>query len=134
MLNSLAEEKLQTSLRCLSKRGKFLEIGKFDLESENSLHLELFRREASFHGVYLDYFFNTDITKTLLIIDLIKEGIKDGSVKPLVRTYFKEHEIESAFRFMAAGKHIGKVLINIRPEERNACVQTPIKRINAIPR
>jgi fatty acid synthase len=37
VLNSLSEEKLQASVRCLAPRGRFLEIGKFDLISNNSI-------------------------------------------------------------------------------------------------
>ena len=37
ILNSLAEEKLQASLRLLAQRGRFLEIGKFDLSQNSSL-------------------------------------------------------------------------------------------------
>ena len=37
VLNSLAEEKLQASVRCLAAGGRFLEIGKFDLENNNYL-------------------------------------------------------------------------------------------------
>lgn len=37
VLNSLAEEKLLASVRCLAKGGRFLEIGKFDLANNNPL-------------------------------------------------------------------------------------------------
>ena len=37
VLNSLAEEKLLASVRCLAKGGRFLEIGKFDLSNNNPL-------------------------------------------------------------------------------------------------
>jgi len=37
ILNSLAEEKLQASVRCLAPRGRFLEIGRFDIDSNNPL-------------------------------------------------------------------------------------------------
>ena len=37
VLNSLAEEKLQASLRCLAQHGRFLEIGKFDLSNNTPL-------------------------------------------------------------------------------------------------
>jgi len=37
VLNSLAEEKLQASVRCLAPGGRFLEIGKFDLDNNNRL-------------------------------------------------------------------------------------------------
>jgi fatty acid synthase len=37
ILNSLAEDKLQASLRCLAKDGRFLEIGKLDLSNNSPL-------------------------------------------------------------------------------------------------
>jgi fatty acid synthase len=37
ILNSLSEEKLQASLRCLANGGRFLEIGKFDLANNSPL-------------------------------------------------------------------------------------------------
>lgn len=37
ILNSLSEEKLQASMRCLAKGGRFLEIGKFDLSNDNPI-------------------------------------------------------------------------------------------------
>jgi fatty acid synthase len=39
VLNSLSEDKLQASLRCLATNGRFLEIGKFDMSQNNSLGL-----------------------------------------------------------------------------------------------
>lgn len=37
VLNSLAGEKLEASLRCLSMHGRFLEIGKYDLSQNTNL-------------------------------------------------------------------------------------------------
>jgi NADPH:quinone reductase-like Zn-dependent oxidoreductase len=37
VLNSLSEDKLQASVRCLAPRGRFLEIGKFDLMNNNTI-------------------------------------------------------------------------------------------------
>lgn len=41
-------------------------------------------------------------------------------MKPLRSVIFEAHEIESAFRLMAAGKHIGKVLLKIRDNNQKA--------------
>lgn len=48
VLNSLSEEKLLASVRCLATGGRFLEIGKFDL-ANNSMLGKLIR---AFHSVY----------------------------------------------------------------------------------
>jgi NADPH:quinone reductase-like Zn-dependent oxidoreductase len=37
VLNSLSEEKLQASVRCFAPGGRFLEIGRFDLENNSRL-------------------------------------------------------------------------------------------------
>lgn len=46
VLNSLADDKLQASVRCLAKHGRFLEIGKLDLS--NNSPLGNFRVNVSF--------------------------------------------------------------------------------------
>ena len=54
VLNSLAGEKLQASIRCLGKGGKFLEIGKFDMENNTKIGLSNFLNELSFHAIMVD--------------------------------------------------------------------------------
>jgi len=47
VLNSLAEEKLQASVRCLAQSGRFLEIGKFDLAANNPLGTMIFLKRSN---------------------------------------------------------------------------------------
>lgn len=65
---------------------------------------------------------------------MLHHGICNGSVKPLTRICFQSNEIEKAYRFMDGGKHIGKVLINIRSEEEELLAKPSMKLIEAIPR
>ncbi|PNF15231.1 hypothetical protein B7P43_G14038, partial [Cryptotermes secundus] len=133
VLNSLSDEKLQASLRCLAIGGRFLEIGKADLVNNKQLGMEIFLKETSFHGVMLDFLFSASSEKKKVLCDLIVEGIKSGAVKPLVRNVFAEDEVEQAFRYMAAGKHIGKVLLKIRQEEDKKLVVPSPRFIQASP-
>ncbi len=57
VLNSLAEEKLLASLRCLGKGGKFLEIGKFDMANDTKIGMSHFLKELSFHSIMVDKLF-----------------------------------------------------------------------------
>lgn len=126
VLNSLSEDKLQASVRCLAPGGQFLEIGIFDISNDNSLCLDFIRKGASFHGVMLDKVFENVPQQKALIINLLKSGINNGSVKPLVRTAFDAEDFERAFRLVAGGNHIGKVVIKIRSEEaERICVPKP---------
>ncbi|XP_071649697.1 fatty acid synthase-like isoform X2 [Temnothorax longispinosus] len=117
VLNSLAEEKLQASVRCLANGGRFLEIGKFDMVSNNSLDISIFSKDISFHGILLDKLFYSNAEQKSRLWKTITEGIKDGAIKPLCRRVFERNEIEAAFRYMAAGKHIGKIIIRVCKEE-----------------
>ncbi|KAL0867964.1 hypothetical protein ABMA27_008631 [Loxostege sticticalis] len=135
VLNSLSDEKLHASVRCLCYRGRFLEIGKFDISNNTPIGMYFFLKETSFHGIMLDYIFdqNEDFRKRLQ--DLLLSGIESGAVRPLTYCTFEKHEVETAFRYMAAGKHIGKVIIKIRDEERT---HRPVKPthlpVDAVPR
>lgn len=110
VLNSLAEDKLQASVRCLGYRGRFLEIGKFDMTVNNQLGLDIFLKEISFHAVILDaiiFGFKRKVQEE--IHHFINKQIVERNIKPLVRKCFEKNQLEEAFRYMAAGKHIGKV-------------------------
>lgn len=134
VLNSLAEEKLQASLRCLKKGGVFLEIGKFDLASDSPFHMELLKKEASFHGIMLDQLMEGSIKAKQKLKYLIMEGIRSGAIKPLSRTVFKKNQIKEAFRFMAGGRHFGKVVFNIREEESEINAKPKKKTMNGLGR
>ncbi|CAH1399526.1 unnamed protein product [Nezara viridula] len=136
VLNSLAEDKLQASVRCLAQGGRFLEIGKLDLSNNSPLGMSILLKNTTVHGILLDALMGkgSHNLEKVEVAKLMREGIKSGAVKPLPHTTFNRDELEQSFRFMATGKHIGKVLLKIRDEE-------PIKKslpkkeiINAIPR
>ncbi|KAM4844089.1 fatty acid synthase [Thomomys bottae] len=122
VLNSLAEEKLQASVRCLAQHGRFLEIGKFDLSNNHPLGMAVFLKNVTFHGILLDALFEDASADWREVSALLQAGIRQGVVQPLQRTTFSKSRVEDAFRYMAQGKHIGKVLIQVREEEQDAVV------------
>ncbi|XP_034666101.1 fatty acid synthase [Drosophila subobscura] len=134
VLNSLSEEKLQASIRCLALNGRFLEIGKFDLSNNTPMGMSVFLKNTSFHGILLDSVMEGEAEMQLLVARLVTEGIKSGAVQPLATTVFADKEIEKAFRFMASGKHIGKVVLQVRHEEEQKSALPKLRQINAIPR
>lgn len=48
----------QASVRCLTYRGRFLEIGKFDISNNTPIGMHFLLKETSFHGIMLDFIFN----------------------------------------------------------------------------
>ncbi|PRD27481.1 UNVERIFIED_CONTAM: Fatty acid synthase [Trichonephila clavipes] len=79
--------------------------------------MEVFEKNISFQGIVLDSLFGNkssvmDVKKEL--VQLIYDGIANGSVRPLNSIIFDYTEAERAFRYMASGKHIGKVVLKVR--------------------
>ncbi|XP_071556237.1 fatty acid synthase-like [Temnothorax nylanderi] len=118
VLNSLAEEKLIASVRCLAKNGRFLEIGKFDFISNNPLDMSMFQKGISFYGILLDNMCTGDHKYKSLLSKMVADGLEDGTIKPIQVTVFSKTEIEEAFRYMASGKHMGKIIINIQEKDK----------------
>ncbi|XP_065209086.1 fatty acid synthase-like [Planococcus citri] len=134
VLNSLSEEKLQASIKCLADSGSFLEIGKFDMIKNNFLELRHFLKNISFHSVQLDLIMHNDMKLLKELGERMQNMLNQGIIKPIKRIVFQANEVESAFRYMAAGKHMGKVLINIRNEESNIEAKPTLKYLKAKPR
>ncbi|KAJ3652400.1 hypothetical protein Zmor_018369 [Zophobas morio] len=120
VLNSLSEDKLQASVKCLARKGQFLEIGKYDLANDSTLNLLFMEKEASFHGILVDKLFDNAPKIISKVIKYMLEGIKVGFVKPLPRILFNASEVEDSYRYMMTGKHIGRILIKLRSEEDNS--------------
>lgn len=75
--------------------------------------MALFLKNVTFHGILLDALFEEGNQEWEEVSQLLKEGIIEGVVQPLKTTVFKREQVEEAFRYMAQGKHIGKVLLQV---------------------
>lgn len=100
VLNSLAADKLQASVRCLAEGGRFLEIGKLDLSNDSALGMSVFLKNTTFHGILLDALFDADAEDSdkAAVVRCVTEGIAAGAVQPLPATVFSDQQLEQAFR------------------------------------
>lgn len=64
-------------------------------------------------------------TEAAMLRHLMDEGLKRGVVKPLSRHVFEWNQAEEAFRFMATGKHVGKVLMRMRRQNGEPITASP---------
>jgi fatty acid synthase len=117
VLNSLTGDKLEAGFRCVSDDGRFVEIGKYDLQMNKQLGMFAFLRNISFMGVTADRMLYLISNAPQKFFNWLHENSNNGCIKPINRTVFKPTEAEQAFRYMTTGKHIGKILIKIRDEE-----------------
>lgn len=128
ILNSLSEDKMTASFRCLAPFGRFLEIGKYDLIMNSPFDVADFQDNKSYHSIciahLLDDAFNYKNSAAIQVMMRLKAmmsaGIASNEVRPIPSHIFDRDSIEEAFRFMASGKHMGKVLIQMRNEKSDS--------------
>lgn len=116
VLNSLAEEQLHASIRCLGRGGVFLEIGKFDLANDSKIGLGTFLKEVSFRSVLVDNLFSAGDNDKVQVYELVEKDLRNGIIQPLHSTVFEVNELEKAYRYLSTGKHVGKVVLKVREE------------------
>ena len=111
VLNSLAGEAIPMGLSCLAEFGRFIEIGKRDIYQNTRIPLWPMRRNASFHVVAMDAVFSGDEQLASELLHEIAELVEVGALSPPPFRSFPACRVDAAFRLMAQGKHVGKVVV-----------------------
>jgi acyl transferase domain-containing protein/NADPH:quinone reductase-like Zn-dependent oxidoreductase/SAM-dependent methyltransferase/acyl carrier protein len=112
VLNALAGEAIPMGLACLAEFGRFIEIGKRDVYQNSRIPLRPLRANASFHVVAMDSVFASDKSLTQEMLAEIADLIDRRALHPLPFRAFPANNVDAAFRLMAGGKHIGKVIVS----------------------
>lgn len=126
VLNSLSDDKLHASIRCLGQGGTFLEIGKFDLANDTKIGLGDFLKEISFRSVLVDNLFTANDDTLRGMYALVEKDLRSGIIQPLFATEFDVQDVEKAFRYMGTGKHVGKIVLKVR-DDPHSTFTVPIK-------
>ncbi|WP_263357616.1 type I polyketide synthase [Acidicapsa ligni] len=114
VLNSLAGPAIAAGLESLAPYGRFIEIGKRDIWENSKIGLNPFLRNRSFFAV--------DLAKSVedrraMVGELFGEVIalfEQGIFRALPVTVFPISQAGEAFRIMAQGKHMGKIILSMR--------------------
>lgn len=114
ILNSLSDELLHTSLKCMAPYGNFCEIGKYDITSNTKIGLKSLESNVSYHVIDLSYMFSSKKYSTVLS-DIMNTMIKKQNIlKPLEHEIYSIVDIKDALRFLGNGNHKGKVLLDMK--------------------
>jgi len=110
VLNSLADQFVDHSLQVTARNGRFLEIGKRGIwEPERVSSLD---RGIQYHIVdwSVDARDNPELVGSML--RELMAAVDQDELAPLPHRVFSLRESEAAFRFMAQGRHIGKIVLS----------------------
>lgn len=123
VLNSLAGDGMDQSLRILKPFGRFLELGKRDFYADSPLRLRPFRNNISYFGIDVDQLMKTRPALGQRLFLEMMQHFNDGSWRPLPFDMYPGAEVEAAFRTMQQSRHVGKVVIE--PPQANPVPPPP---------
>jgi acyl transferase domain-containing protein/acyl carrier protein len=118
VLNSLSGQAMELSLSTLRKFGRFVEIGKRDFfEGTRRLGLDHFQKALSFFAVDLKGLFeDRPAYGGAVLREVMSVFTEQGFAAPPHRVY-APGEVADAFRYMAQGRHIGKIIITFSGQQ-----------------
>ena len=120
VLGSVSAETRRLSLSLLRPLGRFIEIGKRDLELNAYLEMNNFRKALSFSAVDLEILGRSNPIRIRRILDTVFAALKDFPqvIKPVTPiTTFPPSQIETAMRTMQGRKHMGKIVIEAKDDD-----------------
>ncbi|MCK2145406.1 type I polyketide synthase [Streptomyces sp. WAC00276] len=108
VLNSLAGEFTDASLRLLPRGGRFLEMGKTDIRDAAEV-------AAAHPGVAYTAFdlMSLDPAHLQRMLTEVSRLLEEGAVAPLPYLSYDVREAPAAFRYMAQGRHTGKIVLTV---------------------
>ncbi|MBC8088314.1 MAG: SDR family NAD(P)-dependent oxidoreductase, partial [Phycisphaerae bacterium] len=109
VLNSLAGEFIPATVSCLSQAGRFVEIGKREILSDEEF--ARLRPQGKYFAVDLARLRTDRRDESGALFRGIMEQAATGLIGPLPIRAFSLNEASTAFRFMAQARHIGKIVL-----------------------
>lgn len=111
VLNSLAGDFITKSMDVLAPYGRFVELGKRDVYDDRRVGLRGFRNNISYFVVDLAAMLEEKPEYTGGLFREVMRAIEEERWVPLPVRRFMATETSDALQFMAAGRHIGKLVI-----------------------
>jgi len=113
VLNFLTGELMEKSLELLRFGGRFVELGKADILSNQRIGLGLFAKNISYSHVDLDHMSNYRPDLCLSLMGEVLALYEQGQLGPIRTTAFRAASVVEAFERMRTAEHIGKLVLNM---------------------
>ena len=110
VLNSLTSEGfIDASLACLAEGGRFVEMARRDILSEEEM--AAVRPDVAYAILELDVLKKTDPEWVGRVLRNVMERVSEGELKPIVHSRWPLAEAGAALGFMRSGRHMGKIVV-----------------------
>ena len=114
VLNSLTSEGfIDASLACLAQGGRFVELARRDILSEEEM--AAVRPDVGYDILELDVLKKTNPAWVGRVLRDVMARVATGELKPLVHSRWPLAEAGAALRFMRSARHLGKIVVTTQP-------------------
>ncbi|MCY3875651.1 MAG: SDR family NAD(P)-dependent oxidoreductase [Rhodobacteraceae bacterium] len=114
VLNSLTSEGfIDASLSCLAQDGRFVELARRDILSEEEM--AAVRPDVTYAILELDVLKKTDPAWVGRVLRDVVARLAAGELRPLVHSRWPLAEAGAALRFMRSARHLGKIVVATQP-------------------
>ena len=116
ILNSLGDEFIAKNIGILAPSGRFIEIGRIGIWDKEKMHQ--IRPDVAYHSFELGDLSCRNPELISQMMQRLHELLQEGRLQPITHQVFPMNDAVEAFRLMAQGKHVGKViLVRTEPSE-----------------
>ncbi len=122
VLNSLADEFIDRSVEVVATDGRFLEIGRRDVWTDERMSAT--RPDIDYHVVFLGDLSVHDPAAIQSMLQELMPRFESGELRPLPRTTYESADVVEAFRLMAQARHTGKVVVRRSSVAGGTCLIT----------
>ncbi|HEX8139753.1 MAG TPA: zinc-binding dehydrogenase [Pyrinomonadaceae bacterium] len=116
VLNSLAGEAIPKGLSILRPLGRFIELGKRDIYADSPIGLRPFYKGLSYFAIELSPLIKLRPAVFRDLFLQVVERFEQEIFKPLPQKVFSASDAADAFKYMAQGVHIGKIVLTIKDQ------------------
>ena len=122
VLNSLTSEGfIDASLSCLTTGGRFVELARRDILSEEEM--AALRPDAPYHILELDVLKKTDPALVGEVLRGVMDQLAEGGLRPPIHSRWPLAEAGPALGFMRSARHLGKIVVTTNPLSRGSLRQ-----------
>ncbi len=114
VLNSLTSEGyIDASLACLRQGGRFVEMARRDILSEEGM--AAVRPDVPYHILELDVLKKTEPARVGKVLRNVMARVAAGELKPIIHSRWPLAEAGAALDFMRSARHLGKIVVTNPP-------------------
>jgi NADPH:quinone reductase-like Zn-dependent oxidoreductase len=123
VLSTVTGDSLNEWLRCLAPAGRFVDVGRVDVQDHATMAMEVFKRNATFSSFDLGILVEDKPKLCAKLLAEVSEMWHGGVLPPiaLIRT-FDVSQLGLALLYLSKGTHIGKVVITYQDPRSLICV------------